>query len=303
MVITTSQIRDLLWPGLDAIFGELPDFPPQWKEIFEAHTSDKQYEKDVEVKLLGLADFIAEGQSVPYEDMGERYTYTYLHKGVGLGFIMTKYAIRDNLYKSQFGPNTRALKHSFLQTKETYGAAVLNNATDTNYLGGDGKPLLSTTHPIDTGYVANTPIVQTELNETSLQDSIVRIRRFRDAAGLRKMVKPRKLVTTPEMSWIAERLMGSNARPGRVGTNDNDLNAIRSMGVLPGGYTINDFLTNTKSWYVTTECPNGLKFFQRDPLEIDLYTDFDTSNLKCKGEERYSFGWSDFRGIDGAMPT
>lgn len=304
MIISTSAIRDLLWPGLNAVFGDLPDMPAQWKEIFEANTSDKQYEKDVEVKLLGLADLQAEGQSVTYEDMGERYTYTYIHRGVALGFIMTKFAIRDNLYKTQFGPNTRALKHSFQQTKEVYGAAVLNNATDgTNYPGGDTVALLSTSHPIDTGVVANTPSIQVELNETSLQDSFIRIRRFKDAAGLRKMVKPKKLVVPPELQYVATRLMGSAGRPGRVGTNDNDLNAIRDLGLLPGGFTLNDFLTNTKAWYVTTDCPDGLKFFQRDPLEIDLYTDFDTSNLKCKGEERYSFGWSNFRGIDGSMPT
>lgn len=300
MVTNTAAIRDLLYPGLNAIFGDYQELPAQWQEIYSKNTSDMIREIDVEVKLLGLAQLKAEGAAVAYDDMGERYSYVYVHKAVGLGFIMTKFAIRDNLYKTQFGPNTRALKHSFRQTKEIYGAAVLNNASDgTNFPGGDGVALLSTAHPIDVGVVANTPTVQAELNESSLQDAIVGARRFKDAAGLRVMITGRKIVVTPELQFTAERLFKTQ---DRVGSADNDVSAFRSRGDLKGGYTVNDFLTNVKSWYLLTDCPDGLKFFQRDPLEIDMYTDFDTSSLKVKGEERYSFGWSNFRAIWGNMP-
>jgi hypothetical protein len=302
MVTTTTQIRDLLLPGLNAVFGDYNDLPSEWQEIFEQHTSNMYREVDVEVKLLGLAQLKTEGQAVAYDDMGERYSSVYVHKGVGLGFVMTKYAIRDNLYKSQFGPNTRALKHSFRQTKEVYGAAVLNNANDSTgvYYGGDSQPLLSTAHPIDVGTVANTPSVQAEMNESSLQDAVIAIRRFKDAAGLRVLVKPKKLIIPPELQFVATRLMESELRPG---TGDNDVNALRSLGVLPNGFVINDFLTNTKSWYVITDVPDGLKYFQRDPLETDMFTDFDSENLKVRGTERYSFGWSNWRAIYGNMPS
>ncbi|WP_376956381.1 Mu-like prophage major head subunit gpT family protein (plasmid) [Azospirillum sp. A26] len=301
MVMTTAQVKDLLLPGLNAVFGEYDSLPQQWTEIFDKNTSEMYREVDVEVKLLGLGQLRNEGQSIAYEDMGERYQYVYIHKGVGLGFVMTRYAIRDNLYKSQFAPNTRALKASLQQTKEVYGAAVLNNAMDSTgtYYGGDSKPLLATDHPIDVGTVGNTFTVQAELNETSLQDAIVAIRRFKDAAGLRKLVTPRKMIVPPELQFVAERLLKTELR---VGTADNDINALRSMGALPDGYRINDFLTNTKSWYIKTDCPDSLKFFQRDGLETDMFVDFDTDNLKVKATERYSFGWSNFRGIFGCMP-
>lgn len=301
MASTTAQIRDLLWPGLNAVFGDYQALPSQYGEIFSTHDSDKAYERDVEVKMLGLAQLRAEGAATSFEDMGERYAYTYRHVGVALGFVMTKFAIRDNLYKSRFGPNTKALKHSLRQTKEVYAAAVLNNATDTSSvnLGGDGVPLLSPNHPIDVGVVGNTPAVQAQLNETSLSDALVAVRRFRDAAGLKVLVTAQKMIVPPELQWTAERLMASVLR---VGTADNDINAIRSRGALPGGFVINDFLSNTASWYLKTDCPDGLKHFTRDPLETDMFVDFTTDNLMTKATERYSFGWSNFRDIYGCMP-
>lgn len=301
MTTNTAAIRDLLLPGLNAIFGDYNEIPGQWEEIYSKNTSEMYREIDVEVKLLGLAQLKAEAAPVAYDDMGERYQYTYLHRGIGLGFIITRFALRDNLYRTQFGPSTRALKHSFKQTKEIYGAAVLNNAGDsTNFPGGDGVSLLSTAHPIDIGTVANTPTVQAELNESSLQDGIVGTRRFKDAAGLRVQVKGRKVIVPPELQFTAERLFKTKQR---VGTGDNDISAFLSRGdVETGGYAVNDFLTNTKSWFLLSDCPDGLKYFQRDPLEIDMYTDFDTSSLKVKGEERYSFGWSNFRALWGNLP-
>lgn len=301
MAMTTAQIKDLLLPGLDAVFGDYSDLPQQWSDVFEKHTSDMAYERDVEVKMLGLAQLRAEGQATAFEDMGERFVYTYRHVGVALGFVMTKFAIRDNLYKSQFGPNSRALKFSLRQTKEVYGAAVLNNAgTDTAaYRGGDGKPLLSTTHPIDVGTVANTLAVQAQLNETSLQDGVVAVRRFKDAAGLRVLVKPQRLIIPPEQQFTAVRLLRTAAR---VGTADNDINALRELSAIPGGFAINDFLTNTNSWFLKTDCPDGLKFFQRDPMEVDMFVDFTTDNLMTKATERFSFGWSNWRSLFGCLP-
>jgi hypothetical protein len=301
MTMTTAQIKDLLMPGLSAVFGDYTQIPQQWSDIFERHTSEMAYERDVEVKMLGLAQLRAEGQATAFEDPGERFVYVYRHVGVALGFVMTKFAIRDNLYKTRFGPNTRSLKFSLQQTKEVYGAAVLNNATQAGaqFQGGDGVPLLSTQHPIDTGVVGNTPAVQAQLNETSLQDGVVAVRRFRDAAGLRVLVKPQRVIVPPELQFVATRLMST---VGRVGTADNDINALRELQAIPNGFRINDFLTNVNSWYIKTDCPDGLKFFQRDPLETDMFVDFGTDNLMTKATERYSFGWSNWRSLYGCMP-
>jgi hypothetical protein len=301
MAMTTAQIRDLLLPGLDAVFGDYDQFPAQWPDIFERHTSDMAYERDVEVKMLGLAQLRAEGQATAFEDPGERFVYVYRHVGVALGFVMTKFAIRDNLYKTRFGPNTRALKFSLAQTKEVYGANVLNFArtASAQYYGGDGVNLLSTAHPIDVGTVANTPSVQSDLNETALQDGVIAIRRFKDPAGLRVMVKPQKLIIPPDLQFVATRLLRTELR---VGTADNDVNAIRELGAIPQGFAINDFLTNVRSWYIKTNCPDGLKFFSRDPLETDMFVDFATDNLLTKATERYSFGWSNWRALYGSMP-
>jgi hypothetical protein len=301
MAMSTMQIRDLLLPGLSEVFGDYDHFPSQWSDIFERHTSEMAYERDVEVKMLGLAQLRAEGQATAFEDPGQRFVYVYRHVGVALGFICTKFAIRDNLYRTQFGPNTRALKFSLAQTKEVYGANVLNNAQSAapQFAGGDGVPLLSVSHPIDVGVVANRPAVSADLNETSLQDAIIAVRRFRDAAGLRVMVQPRKLIIPPDLQFVATRLLRSTLR---AGTADNDINALKELMVVPDGFAINDFLTNTRSWFLKTNCPDGLKHFSRDPLETDMFTDFGTDNLMTKATERYSFGWSNFRSIYGSMP-
>lgn len=301
MAMTTAQIRDLLLPGLNAVFGDYDALPQQWSDIFERHTSEMAYERDVEIKMLGLAQLRSEGAATAFEDPGERFVYVYRHVGVALGFVMTKFAIRDNLYKSRFGPNSRALKFSLAQTKEVYGAAVLNNAqaAGAQFAGGDGVPLLSTAHPIDVGTVSNRPTVNAQLNETSLQDGIVAVRRFKDAAGLRVMVKPKRLIIPPELQFTATRLLRTELR---VGTSDNDVNAIRELGAIPGGFRINDFLSNVASWFLLTDCPDGLKFFQRDPLEVDMFVDFTTDNLMTKATERFSFGWSNWRSVYGSMP-
>jgi hypothetical protein len=300
-MITSAQIRDLLLPGLNAIFGEHPDFAPQWPLIFEKHTSDKAFERDIEMKLFSYAQQRAEGQSVAFEDAGERYAYTYRHVQVALGFIITEIALADNLYKSSFNPNARALKRSIAQTVEVYGASVLNNAVDTTgtYYGGDNVPLLSLSHPIDTGTVANTFTVQAELNETSLQDAILGVRRFRDAAGLKKLVKPVGLIIPPDLMFVAERLRVTDLR---VGTADNDKNALKSLSYLTSAPIINDFLTNAKSWFIKTDCPDGLKMFERQAVKDDMFVDFQTDNIMTKASTRFSFGWSDWRALFGCMP-
>jgi hypothetical protein len=293
MAINTSAIQSLLRPGLAAVFGDYPQYPSQWSEIFERHSSDKAVEIEVEVKLLGLASIKAEGASVAYDNMGQRYITNYVHRYTAVGFIITRQAIMDNLYKTRFPLQAKALRNSMAQTKETLGAAVLNNGFDTNYPIGDGQPVFSTAHPIDGSTVANTFAVQSQLNETSLQDAIVAIQRFRDAANLRVMTKPTKLIVPAELQWTAERLLKSEYR---TDTANNDISAIYSMSAVPQGHRVNMFLTDTNAWYLMTDAPNGFKHYERERLETDVYTDFDTDNLKAKAVERYSFGVSNFRG-------
>lgn len=298
MAINTTQIRDLLRPGLAAVFGDYPMYPGQWSEIFEKHSSDKAVEIEVEVKLLGLAQIKAEGASTAYQDMGQRYVTNYVNRYTSVGFIITRQAIKDNLYQSSFPLQAKALRQSMEQTKEVLGASVLNNGFSSNFPIGDGQPLFSTAHPIDNGTVANTFTVQADLNETSLQDAIVGVQRFRDAAGLRVMTKPTKLIVPAELQWTATRLLQSQFR---VDTANNDINAIYNNSAVPQGHRVNMFLTDTNSWFLLTDAPNAFKYYERESLETDVYTDFDTDNLKAKAIERYSFGCSNFRGGWGSQ--
>ena len=301
MTMTSTQIRDLLLPGLNTVFGDYADAPDEWTEIFARNSSKLAYERDVEMRMLPLASLRTEGGATNYADMAEHAVYVYRHVQPAIGFVITRNAIRDNQYKSQFNPGVKALRRSMKQTKETYGAAVLNNAQDTTgtYYGGDGVSLLSTAHPIYNGTYANTPVVQAQLSETSLNDGYVSVGNFRDAAGLRTPMHMHKLVIGLPNAWVADRLLNTALR---VGTADNDTNAVRSVSALPKGYVVNRYLTNTNAWYALTDCDNGLKYFQRDPLETDIFVDFDTDNLKVKATERWAFGWSNARGIYGSMP-
>lgn len=292
MAINTTAIRDLLRPGLAAVFGDYPMYPGQWSEIFEKHSSDKAVEIEVEVKLLGLAQIKAEGASTAYGEMGQRYVTNYVNRYTSIGFIITRQAIKDNLYQSSFPLQAKALRQSMEQTKEVLGASVLNNGFSSNFPIGDGQPLFSTQHPIENGVVANTFSIQADLNETSLQDAIVGVQRFRDAAGLRIMTKPTKLIVPAELQWTATRLLQSQFR---VDTANNDINAIYNNSAVPQGHRVNMFLTDTNSWFLLTDAPNGFKHYEREALETDVYTDFDTDNLKAKAIERYSFGCSNFR--------
>ena len=298
MTVNTTQIRDLLRPGLAAVFGDYPMYPSQWTEIYERHTSDKAVEIEVEMKMLGLAQIKQEGASIAFDTMGQRYVTNYVHRYVGIGFIITRQAIKDNLYKSRFPLQQAALKRSLLQTKEVLGASVLNNGFDTNYPIGDGKPLFSTSHPIDGSTVANTFTEQADLNETSLQDAITGVQRFKDVAGLRVMTKPKKLIVPTPQQWTADRILNSQFR---TGTANNDINALYNTSAVPQGYRVNQFLTDDNAWYLLTDADNSFKYYDREPLEIDLYTDFDNDNLKVKAIERYSFGVSNFRGAWGSQ--
>jgi hypothetical protein len=301
MSVNTSAIRDLLLPGLNAVFGQYADHPDEWTEVFERNTSDKGYERDVEMRMLPLAQLRTEGGATSFSDMAEHAVFVYRHIQPALGFVITRNALRDNQYKQQFNPGVKALRRSMKQTKETYGAAVLNNAQDTTgvYYGGDGVALLSTAHPIYNGTYANTSVVQAQLSETALNDAYVSVGSFKDAGGLKVPMMPRKLITTMQNASVAKRLLGTQLR---VGTADNDINWVKNDAVLPEGVRINHYLTNVGAWFVITDAENGLKYFQRDPLESDIFTDFDTDNLKVKATERWSFGWSNARAIYGCLP-
>lgn len=298
MTVNTTAIRDLLRPGLAAVFGDYPSYPAQWTELFEKHTSDKAVEIEVEMKMLGLAQIKQEGASIAYDTMGQRFTTNYVHRYVGIGFIITRQAIKDNLYKSRFPLQQQALKKSLLQTKEVLGASVFNNGFDANFPIGDGQPVFSTAHPIDGSTQSNTFAVQADLNETSLQDAVTAIQRFRDVAGLRVMTKARKLCVPAPLQWTANRLLNSEFR---VGTANNDESAIYNTKAVPEGYCVNQFFTDDNAWFLLTNADNGFKYYDREPLEIDMYTDFDNDNLKVKAIERYSFGVSNWRAGFGSQ--
>lgn len=297
-MINTGAIQAMLRPGLATIFGSYPQMPSEWSQLYEKHTSDKTVEIDLEIKLLGLAAIKTEGGSISYDTMGQRYTTNYIHKYVGIGFIITRQAMKDNLYKSQFPLQAKALKDSMAQTKETLGAAPFNNAFDTNFPIGDNKPLCSTTHPIDGGTVANTFATQADLNETSISDAITGIGRFLDQAGLKKPCKPRKLAIPLDLRWAAVRVLGSQFTPS---SGNNAINVVNYENAVPGGFVINHWFTDLNGWFLLTDADSGFKYFERESYETDVYQDFDTHNLKAQAIERYSFGASNFRCVWGSQ--
>lgn len=297
MTINTTAISNLLRPGLAAVFGDYPMWPGQWSELFERHESDKAVEIEVEVKLLGLAAIKQEGASTQYQDMGQRYVTNYVNRYVSIGFIITRQAIKDNLYKSRFPLQAKALRNSMGQTKEVLGASIFNNGFDANYPIGDGQPVFSTAHPIDGSTVANTPTVQTDLNESSFEAGITAINRFKDQAGLRVMTKAVKLAVPTELQWQAIRLLQSQFR---TNTGNNDISATYASAATAREPVVNQFFTDTNAWFIMSDAPDAFKFYEREALETDVYTDFDTDNLKAKALERYSFGVSNFRGAYGS---
>lgn len=303
MAVNLSAIKDLLLPGLRGIEGKYEMIPSQYDKIFTKHDSKMALERTAEMRFLGLAQLKTEGGQTAFDNSaGERYIYNQEHTEIALGYAITRKAIDDNLYKSQFMPSNLGLVESFHQTKEIYGANVLNTATTYNAsVGGDGVALCSTAHPIDGTTVANTPAVQVDLNEATLLNSMIAIRtNFKDQAGLKVFARGRRLVVPPQLEPVSIRLTKTELRPG---TSDNDVNAIMmTAGGLPEGYMVNDFLTSSYAWFLLTNI-DGLSYMERVKFESDMQVDFVTDNLLVKGYERYSFGYYNWRSIYGNFPT
>jgi phage major head subunit gpT-like protein len=303
MAVNLSAIKDLLLPGLRGVEGKYEQIPSQYDKIFTKHDSKMALERTAEMRYLGYAQLKNEGGQTKFDNnAGERYVYNQEHIEIALGYAITRKAIDDNLYKTQFAPSNLGLIESFQQTKEIYGANVLNTATTYNSaVGGDGVALCSTAHPIDGGTVANTPTTQVDLNEATLLNAMIAIRtNFRDQAGLKVFARGRKLIVPPQLEPIAIRLTKTELRPG---TADNDVNAILSTaGGLPESYMVNDFLTSAYAWFLLTNI-DGLSYMERVPFETDMQVDFVTDNLLVKGYERYSFSYYNWRSIYGSFPT
>lgn len=291
MTMNSAQIADLLRPGLKAVFGMLPDYAPQWPEIFQKATSDKAVEYEVEMKFLGLASERPEGAPTAQGTMGERIVTAYVMKTFGISMTLTQQSIEDNLYKDRFPMMARSLRKSMDISQEIVAASVLNQGFNTAVPIGDSLPFFSTLHPIDGGVVANTPSIQADLNEASLESAITAIQQFQDQAGLISMVKPKKLIVPPSNQYAASRLINS---PYRVGTPNNDISVINHQNLIPQGYRVNQFLTLPNSWYLLTDC-EGLRYYERTPLRINAYADMGTDNVITKATQRYIFGTSNFR--------
>ena len=304
MAISRSQLVKELEPGLNALFGlEYSRYENQHAEIFTTETSDRAFEEEVMLSGFASAPTKQEGAGVVFDTAGETFTARYNHETIALAFAITEEAIEDNLYDRLAARYTRALARSMSNTKQVKAANVLNQAQFTAVTGGDGVPLISSAHPLATGGTfSNVLATAADLNETSLEQSLIDIAGFVDERGLRIATQGRKMIIPKELQFTAERLMKT---PQRTGTADNDINAIASMGMVPEGYSVNNFLTDTDSYYLMTDVPNGMKHFVRSPIKTAIEGDFDTGNVRFKARERYSFGFSDPRAIfgNGNLPT
>jgi len=304
MAISRSQLVKELEPGLNALFGlEYNRYENQDKQIFVTETSDRAFEEEVMLSGFAGAPVKQEGAGVVFDQAGETFTARYTHETIALAFAITEEAIEDNLYDRLAARYTRALARSMSNTKQVKAANVLNQAQFTNVLGGDGVPLISASHPLATGGTfSNVLSTASDLNETSLEQSLIDIAAFVDERGLRIALNGVKMIIPKELQFTAERLMRS---PQRVGTADNDINAIVSMGMIPQGYSVNNFLTDTDAFFILTDVPNGFKHFVRSPIKTAIEGDFDTGNVRFKARERYSFGFSDPRCVfgNGKLPT
>ena len=301
MAISRAQLVKELEPGLNALFGlEYKQYADEWTEIFDTETSDRAFEEEVMLAGFSNAAVKPEGQGVTFDDAQETFTARYTNETIALAFAITEEAIEDNLYDRLASRYTKALARSMASTKNIKGAAVLNNAFDSNFAGGDGVELCSTVHPTLAGTFSNELTTPAELNETSLEQSLIDIAALTDERGLKIAAQGVKLIIPSALQFTADRLMNST---GRVGTADNDINAIRNMGMIPQGYTVNHYLTSAKKFFIKTDVPNGLKHFNRSPIKTSMEGDFDTGNVRYKARERYVFGFSDPRGIFGSNAT
>jgi hypothetical protein len=301
MAVNLSAIKDLLLPGLRGVEGKYEMIPSQYDKIFTKHDSKMALERTAEMRFLGLAQLKTEGGQTAFDNSaGERYVYNQEHTEIALGYAITRKAIDDNLYKTQFAPSNLGLIESFQQTKEIYGANVLNTSTTYNgSVGGDGVALVSASHPIDGATISN--YATSELNESTLLNSMIAVRtNFKDQAGLKVFARARKLIVPPQLEPTAIRLTKTELRPG---TSDNDVNAIMmTSGGLPESYMVNDFLTSSSAWFLLTNI-DGLSYMERVKFETDMQVDFVTDNLLVKGYERYSFGYYNWRSIYGSIPS
>jgi hypothetical protein len=299
MAISRAQLLKELLPGLNALFGlEYARYGEEHKEVYETETSERSFEEETKLSGFSAAPVKNEGSAIAYDNAQEAWTARYNHETIALGFSLTEEAIEDNLYDSLSGRYTKGLARAMAYTKQVKAAAVLNNGFTTGYNGGDGVPLFSASHPLVNGSVnSNIPSTASDLNETSLEAAVIQIAGWTDERGLLIAAKPKKLVVPPALQFVATRLLETELR---VGTNDNDINAIKNNGSVSEGYAINHFLTDTNAWFLTTDVPNGMKHFVRTPLQNSMDGDFDTGNVRYKSRERYSFGWSDPLGMYGS---
>ena len=298
MAISRNQLVKELEPGLNALFGlEYNRYENQHEEIFTKETSDRAFEEEVMLSGFGNAGVKPEGSAVTFDNAQETYTSRYQHETVALAFSITEEAIEDNLYDRLSSRYTKALARSMANTKQIKAANVLNRAFNSSFTGGDGKELCATDHPTIFGTVSNELATSADLNETSLEQALIDINAFTDERGLKIAARGMKLIIPSDLQFTAQRIMNSD---NRVGTADNDINAIKSMGMIPQGYVVNNYLTDTDAFFIITDVPNGLKYFERSPIKTSMEGDFDTGNVRYKARERYSFGFSDFRGIFGS---
>ena len=301
MAISRAQLVKELEPGLNALFGlEYKQYANEWNEIFDTESSDRAFEEEVMLSGFGNASVKPEGQGITFDDAQETFTARYTNETIALAFAITEEAIEDNLYDRLASRYTKALARSMASTKNIKGAAVLNNGFTAAYAGGDGKALFDTEHPTLAGSFSNELTTAAELNETSLEQALIDIAAFTDERGLKIAAQGVKMIIPSALQFTAERLMKSE---GRTGTADNDINAIKSMGMVPQGYAVNHYLTAAKKWFIKTDVPNGMKHFERAPITTKMEGDFDTGNVRYKARERYVFGFSDPRGAFGSNAT
>jgi len=301
MAISRGQLAKELEPGLNALFGlEYKNYENQHLEIFDKESSDRAFEEEVMLSGFGSAGVKQEGSAIGYDDAQETFTARYTHETIALAFSITEEAIEDNLYDSLGSRYTKALARSMATTKQVKAANVLNNGFNSAFKGGDGKELFATDHPTLNGTVKNELSTAADLNETSLEQSLIDIADMKDERGLKIAARGVKMIIPSALQFTAERLMKSSLR---TGTADNDTNAIKSMGMIPQGYVVNNYLTDTDAFFIKTDVPNGMKYFERAALKTAMEGDFDTGNMRYKARERYSFGFSDFRGIFGSPGT
>ncbi len=296
MAISRSQLLKELLPGLNALFGlEYARYGEEHKEIYETEASERSFEEETKLSGFSAAPVKNEGSAIRYDNAQEAWTARYNHETIALGFSLTEEAIEDNLYDSLSARYTKALARGMAYTKQVKAAAVLNNGFSAAYAGGDGVSLFNTAHPLISGGTnSNTPTVQSDLNETSLENAVIQIAAWTDERGLLIAARPKKLIVPPALQFVATRLLETSLR---VGTTDNDINALKNNGSIPEGWTINHFLTDSNGWYLTTDVPNGMKHFERMAMSTSMDGDFDTGNVRYKARERYSFGYSDPLGM------